>query len=91
MYRVIDKRGTGKTRQLLEEAKANNGLVVCEHPEAMRQKAMAYGLGVINCMSYADYYSDIFQKYKTVYIDELEKFLLAFDTRISGYTLTNED
>ena len=32
MYKIIDKRGTGKTLRLMLLAKENNGIVVCSSP-----------------------------------------------------------
>ena len=39
MYRVLDGRGTGKTGRLMLLAKEVNGVLVCENPIAMRNKA----------------------------------------------------
>lgn len=39
MYRIIDKKCSGKTSRLLLLAKENNGIVVCKDPQKMRDKA----------------------------------------------------
>ena len=40
MYRIIDKRSSGKTSRLMLLAKENNGIIVCRNPKAMEEKAM---------------------------------------------------
>ena len=39
MYRIIDKRGTGKTSRLMLLAKEENAIIACSNPDAMRIKA----------------------------------------------------
>ena len=96
MYRIIDKRGTGKTSRLLLLAKENNGVVVCSNPDRMREKAYAYGLTGIDFVTYTAYcdflagYGDETLVGKPVYIDELDKFLNIYDTEIQGYTISED-
>ena len=59
MYRIIDKRCSGKTSRLLLLAKENNGIVVCRNPERMREKAYGYGLTGIDFVSYEDFDYDV--------------------------------
>ena len=66
MYRIIDKRGTGKTSRLLLLAKENNGIVVCASPEFMREKAYAYGITGIDFVSYAEFINNIAKRNITV-------------------------
>ena len=69
-YRIIDGRGTGKTRRLLLLAKENNGVVVCINPTRIREKAYAYGLTGIDFMSYTEYIANSDKVSKPVYIDK---------------------
>lgn len=87
MKRIIDKRGTGKTKQLLEYAWSNGGVVVCSNPCSMKQKAEAYGFYGLKFISYNEYYYHPLTEEKFV-IDELERIL---PNNITGYTITNED
>ena len=41
--RIIAGRGTGKTKELMHEALANNGIFVCQNARHMKEKALAYG------------------------------------------------
>ena len=39
MYRIIDKRGSGKTGRLFLIAKDTGATIVCSNPEMMQSKA----------------------------------------------------
>ena len=92
MFKVIDSVDTGKTKKLLEECIRTNGVFVCKHPERVPDKCLSYGLDSIPIyMGYEEFLNKLGkQKFKRVYIDELEKFnLVLFD--LEGYTITKED
>jgi len=55
MKKVIGGQGTGKTRELIELARQENAVIVCETPERMIDKIHGYGYVGITCISYADY------------------------------------
>ena len=63
MYRVIDKRDTGKTRKLLEECAYSGGVFVCKHPDNIRSKCIAYGID-FSRIQYVYSYED-FMEYKS--------------------------
>lgn len=92
MKRIINKRGMGKTKELLEYAWSTGATVVCSNPSAMRHKAEAYNIYGLNFISYNDYeYLLNVDEYiydKKFVVDELERLLY---NNIIGYTLTNED
>ena len=93
MNRIIDKKSSGKTGRLFLLAKENNGVVVCANPTAMREKAYGYGITGIDFISYEEYLYPLSEAYDTskpVYIDELEKMLIAYDSMIAGYSLSEE-
>ena len=96
MYRIIDEKGSGKTKKLMLLAKENNGTVICENPYAMENKAEAYGITGVNFVSYYDFLhenSSIEGKY---YIDELESFIKKVQHScgstgtFNGYTISLE-
>lgn len=66
MYRIIDKRGTGKTSRLLLLAKENNGIIICKYPEFMREKAYKYGITGVDFVSYGDFIRNIKSQTVTV-------------------------
>lgn len=90
MFRIIEERGTGKTRRLIEEAYKNNGVVLCSNPERMREKALAYGIPFADFARYDNlvYYSTVTDK-RPIYIDELEMFLSRYG--VAGYNMSIED
>lgn len=59
MYRIIDKRGTGKTSRLFLLAKEENAAIICRNPEAMREKAHRYGITGLDFISYNDFIHNI--------------------------------
>lgn len=99
MYRMIDKRDSGKTRKLLEECASNHGVFVCRHPNKVRDKCEAYGINyydIVDVLGYDDYYlakNDYGNLNPKYYIDELELFvqLKYLDGKLGGYSITNED
>lgn len=96
MYRIIDGRGTGKTSRLLLLAKENNGIVVCQNPEIMREKAYRYGLVGIDFISYKEFINKDNNIEKTIYIDNLDTlvgYLIInnYTADFGGYTISNED
>lgn len=93
MYRIIDKRGSGKTSRLMLLAKEKNGIFVCSNPDAMKYKAHAYELTGFDIISYYQLVNqkDINLEHKPVFIDELDSFLNSLGYNIYGYSLTDED
>lgn len=91
MYRIIDGRATGKTSRLMLIAKENNALFVCGNPNAMREKAYAYGVTGIDFMNYLDFIKE--QPDREFVIDELELFMKIFHPtgKMIGYSLSEED
>ena len=96
---IIGGRSTGKTRKLLEQAKANNALVICKNPYAMARKAEAYGIFGLSFACYEDTLTNLREvtigNPKTctnVVVDEIKEYfdyLLAADC--IGFTLTEDD
>ena len=91
MYQVIDTRGSGKTSRLMLLAKENDGVFVCSNPYAMEQKAKAYGLTGFEIISYYDYWEHNYPMGKKVFIDELDKCVIAWGNYLNGYSLTVGD
>lgn len=91
MYRIIDNRSAGKTGRLMLLAKETGAKIACSNPNAMRQKAYAYGITGIDFIPYSDLFTNKYD-HDEILIDEIECFLHNYvDGKIIGYTLTNED
>lgn len=92
MYRIIDKRSSGKTSRLMLLAKEHNGILVCFNPYAMKEKARAYGLTGFDIVSYRELVKEDFNPgRRPVFIDEIDGFLHYLGHSIQGYTLSLED
>lgn len=91
MYRIIDKRSSGKTSRLMMLAKENNGIIVCGNPQAMKNKANSYGIMGIDFISYNQYLNKDFDLTKNIFIDEIELLMKFLNFNIEGYTLSSED
>ena len=92
MYRIIDKRSSGKTSRLMLLAKEHNGILVCSNPYAMKEKAHTYGLTGFDIVSYHELLECGFNpEHKPVFIDEIDGFLYYLGHSIQGYTLSLED
>lgn len=96
MFRVFDKQSNGKTKKLLVFAKQNNCTVICSFPSRMQDKAIRYGIGSINCISYEEFLTQYvehrLEKLDYV-IDEPEKLLILFfqnGATLQGYDMTTE-
>lgn len=90
MYRIIDKRGTGKTSRLFLLAKETNAVIVCANELDLREKAHNYGITGLTFLNYADCLLAA-RDGRKILIDDLEKFaqfMTGFHT--IGYTLSED-
>ena len=83
MFIISGEKGTGKTRALLERAKAENGIIVCENPDKMRERAHKYGIVGLDIVGY----DDLYLAGKPVYIHDINKFIAHKMPEAKGYTL----
>ena len=54
MYRIIDKRGTGKTSRLFLLAKETDAVILCANELDLREKAHSYGITGLTFLNYTD-------------------------------------
>ena len=91
MYRIIDTRSSGKTSRLMLLAKETGAKIACANPNAMRQKAYAYGITGIDFIPYSELFTGNCDN-DNILIDELANFVSHYiDGDLIGYTITNED
>ena len=83
MFIVSGEKGTGKTRALLEKAQSEGGIIVCENPDKMRDRAHRYGITGLDIVGYGD----IYLAGKPVYIHDINKFIEHNMPEAKGYTL----
>lgn len=89
MYRIIDKKCSGKTSRLMLLAKEQNGIIVCKEPMLMRQKAYDYGIVGIDFISYYDF-KPMYEYDKPVFIDEIDLYFKYLNSAITGYTISDD-
>lgn len=91
MFIISGSKGTGKTKALIERAKAENGIIVCDDTIAMRERAYGYGITGLNIMSYDDLYECKVDSYdKPIYIHDINHFIRYSFHEVKGYSLCNE-
>ena len=91
MKKIIDGRGTGKTSRLLLLAKENDGIIVCENPQALRERAYRYGITGLDIIDINEYHSLDVTVTNPIYIDNLSWFLATNDPNIAGYSENKEE
>ena len=89
MYKIIDKRATGKTSRLMLLAKEQNGIIVCKDPILMQRKAYDYGIVGIDFISYFDF-QPMYEYDKPVFIDEVDLYFKYLNNSITGYTISED-
>lgn len=97
---IVETRGTGKTRRLMENAKTQNAAFICKNPAAMTRKAAAYGIYGINFISYSDILMNLRTDYaggaiypnENFVIDEVKDFMdYLLASNCVGFTQTEDD
>ena len=86
---IIGDSSSGKTRQLLENAKECGAVLVCQNPEAMRVKAQNYGFFRIDFCGYDEVKN--LEAGRAVMIDEIGNFFkYNYDVTLEGFNMTTE-
>lgn len=86
---IIGNSSSGKTRALLEAAKDTGAVVVCQNPEAMRVKALNYGIYRLQFCGYDEVKS--LEAGMPIVVDELGDFFkFNYDVSLEGFNLTEE-
>lgn len=89
MFIVSGGRGCGKTKILLEKVKEENGVIVCENPTLMRERAYGYGITGLSIVSYDEFHKRVAED-RPVYIHDLRRFLEDYCCEIKGYSVCTE-
>ena len=91
MFIISGGRGTGKTRTLIERAKLEDGIIVCEDTVAMRERAYNYGITGLNIISYDDLNECKVASYgKPLFIHDINRFINYSFGEVKGYSVNNE-
>ena len=91
MFIISGGKGIGKTKALIERAKDEDGIIVCENTMAMRERAYDYGITGLNIISYEELYACKVENYdKPIYIHDINKFIKYNFPEVKGYSVCNE-
>lgn len=91
MFIVSGGHGTGKTRTLVERAKAEDGIIVCEDTIAMRERAYSYGITGLNIISYDELYKCKVDSYdKPIFIHDINSFIKYNFHEVKGYSVNTD-
>jgi hypothetical protein len=88
MFIVSGGKGTGKTRALLEKAKAEDSIIACQDPTALRERAYGYGITGLNIISYEDLHEGTFDR--PIFIHDMHKFINFSFPEVKGYSVCAE-
>lgn len=86
MFIISGGRGTGKTKALFEKVKDENGVLVCEDPTKMRERAHKYGIIGLEIICYEEFRNS--SSDGPAYIHDINKYLKYLDSKVQGYSLS---
>ena len=92
MKTIIRNRESGKARELVAFAVANNATIVAENPDAFKVKAHNYGYDNVKVMSWSDFiiYSEPIEG--DIVIHNMDKMLKWFSGgKLIGFSATMEE
>ena len=84
MFTLIDVRGSGKTKKLLEAAREKNAIILTQDPRAFKVKAKSYGYDDILILDYEDLENDDYDLTKPILIHNADKVLEYLFDRYYG-------
>lgn len=91
MFIISGGRGTGKTLTLMDRAKSENGIFVCNDPVAMRKRAHGYDIAGLEIISYSDLYEGrVSDSTKPIFIHDIDKFIKCTCPTVKGCSVCNE-
>jgi hypothetical protein len=91
MFIVSGGKGTGKTRTLIARTVAEEGILVCEDPVAMRNRAHRYGITGLNTISYEELYERTAENInRPVFIHDINAFIRHGFSSVQGYSVNTD-
>lgn len=96
MITVIGARGSGKAKQLLEQARENNAAILTKDKRGFEVKKKSYGYDDVEILDYDDLEADNYELYKPILIHNVEAILdYLFDRYYGlkpiGFSATKEE
>lgn len=93
MYKILRKRGTGKTTNLITLAKENGATLVVANADYTVQKMYQLGITGVDIISYAEFYANRQEYFAKPYmIDDIDGFVESiFGRKLIGYSASIDD
>lgn len=93
MYRILGKRGTGKTTNLITLAKENGATLIVADVDYTVQKMYQLGITGVDIVSYAEFNANRQEYFTKPYmIDDIDGFVEAiFGRKLIGYSASIDD
>lgn len=96
MITIIQNRGTGKAKKLLEIARENGATIITQDKRAFEVKAKSYGFSDVEILDYEDLENDNYTIDKPVLVHNGDKFLeylldRYYGLNIIGFSATQEE
>jgi len=96
MFTLIDVRGSGKTKKLIETAQKSNAIILTQDKRALKVKAKSYGYENIPILDYEDLENDNYDLTRPILIHNCDKVLeYLFDRYYGlkpiGFSATREE
>lgn len=95
MITIIGARGSGKAKELLEQAHANNAIILTKDKRGFEVKAKAYGFNNIKILDYEDLENDDYNLTQPILIHNVEYYLdymtdRYYGLKVIGFSATQE-
>ena len=84
MLTIIDVRGSGKTKKLLEVAREKNALILTQDKRAFKVKAHSYGYDDIKILDYEDLENDNYDLTQPILLHNADKIMEYLFDRYYG-------
>ena len=96
MISIVDARGTGKSKQLIEAAQKANAIILTKDKRGFEVKAKQYGFEDVDILDYEDLENDDYTLARPIMIHEVNYALdYLFDRyyglKVEGYSGTKEN
>lgn len=92
MYRILGKRGSGKTTNLITLAKETGAILVVSNVDYAVNKMYQLGITGVDIMSYTQFVNSRISSDKQYLIDDIEGFTkVIFGKNFVGYSQTIDD
>ena len=92
MYRILGKRGSGKTTNLITLAKETGAILVVSNVDYAVNKMYQLGITGVDIMSYTQFANSRISSDKQYLVDDIEGFTkVIFGKNFVGYSQTIDD